>query len=651
MDTKYFNDAIIGNDNIVASFSKKGELLRFFYPNIDYRQFIDFMLTGVKINDSNIIYLNNDVNNTYKQYYTDGTNILNTEIYNSYFKLRILQTDFIPIKKNVLIKRYEFENQNTIELNTGFIVYSKLLSDMNNQTSGLYKDNSLRQYMHDYTYSIFSDLDVFSYQINSTDSNIESGMIGGKDYVGMSPDSSIQYSLGTLKPGEKKFLNIFIYVKENSQKNYIEALNEEIAKIKKYDVKKEMSSAKRYWHNYIEEHCSLDIEKLSSIPNLKKIYDRTILLFPLLINSKTGGISAGVEIDENKTKCGRYSYCWPRDAIFMTNAMDALNMEKESEKFYNNFCKNTQSKNGMWEQRFYTDGVLAPCWGYQIDETASVVYGVYNHYLNTRNENFLKSNLKMCENAVHFLTKYLEDELEIVIPSDDVVKNEILDEKNKTHQNMENQKLKPSYDLWEESEGIHTYSLAAIYSSFEIMQKIYVILLPMYEKNRLKQEKMRKENLLLETLMTKLKDYIIENCYDQELKTFVRNTRDKKMDISLLGLVTPFNILSPVDKKIKNTVERINLTIRTYTGGYLRYEGDNYVGGNPWVIANLWMAEYHIKDKNYGKAKECLEFVAKTCNEHGFLGEQINNQTMKPAWVIGLGWSHAMFINVLKKLC
>ncbi len=651
MDTKYLNDAIIGNDNIVASFSKKGELLRFFYPNIDYRQFIDFMLTGVKINDSNIIYLNNDVNNTYKQYYTDGTNILNTEIYNSYFKLRILQTDFIPIKKNVLIKRYEFENQNTIELNTGFIVYSKLLSDMNNQTSGLYKDNSLRQYMHDYTYSIFSDTDVFSYQINSTDSNIETGMIGGKDYVGMSPDSSIQYSLGTLKPGEKKFLNIFIYVKENSQKNYFEALDEEIEKIKKYDVKKEMSSTKRYWHNYVEEHSSLDIEKLSSIPNLKKIYDRTILLFPLLINSKTGGISAGVEIDENKTKCGRYSYCWPRDSIFMTNAMDALNMEKESEKFYNNFCKNTQSKNGMWEQRFYTDGVLAPCWGYQIDETASVVYGVYNHYLNTRNENFLKSNLKMCENAVHFLTKYLEDELEIVIPSDDVVKNEILDEKNKTHHDMENQKLKPSYDLWEESEGIHTYSLAAIYSSFEIMQKIYVILLPLYEKNRLKQEKMRKENLLLETLMSKLKDYIIENCYDQELKTFVKNTRDKKMDISLLGLVTPFNILSPVDKKMKNTVERINLTIRTYTGGYLRYEGDNYVGGNPWVIANLWMAEYHIKDKNYEKAKECLEFVAKTCNEHGFLGEQINNQTMKPAWVIGLGWSHAMFINVLKKLC
>ena len=55
-------------------------------------------------------------------------------------------------------------------------------------------------------------------------------------------------------------------------------------------------------------------------------------------------------------------------------------MYDQTEKFYNTFCKKTQSKNGMWEQRFFTDGRLAPCWGYQIDETASVVYGVYEHY-------------------------------------------------------------------------------------------------------------------------------------------------------------------------------------------------------------------------------------------------------------------------------
>jgi len=77
---KYFNDAIIGNENITVSYSKKGELLRLFYPFSDYKQFIDFYHIGLKINDSGIIYLHDDINNVYEQYYEDDTNILNTEI-------------------------------------------------------------------------------------------------------------------------------------------------------------------------------------------------------------------------------------------------------------------------------------------------------------------------------------------------------------------------------------------------------------------------------------------------------------------------------------------------------------------------------------------------------------------------------------------
>ena len=33
---KYYNDAIIGNKEITASYTKKGELLRVFYPNNKY---------------------------------------------------------------------------------------------------------------------------------------------------------------------------------------------------------------------------------------------------------------------------------------------------------------------------------------------------------------------------------------------------------------------------------------------------------------------------------------------------------------------------------------------------------------------------------------------------------------------------------------
>ena len=621
---KYYNDAIIGNKEITASYTKKGELLRVFYPNTDYRQFVDYFHTGVKINDSNMIYLHDDINNQYEQYFTENTNILNTNILNTYFELNILQTDFVCINKNVIVKKYKFKNKNNIDLNVSFIIHSALLTNDNNQVSGYYVNDSLVQYMHDYTFSICSNNKVKDSQINNNEANIENGVIWDKDYIGMSNDSSICYDLGTLKPNEEKELDIYITISHGSS---IKEIETKITETKNIDVKKELDKAKKYWEKYVKEHDTIKLPESNTkyMKKLEKIYKRTILLYPLLTNELTGGISAAVEIDENRTKCGRYSYCWPRDAIFITNSLDILGMTKETEKYYKTFCKMTQSKNGMWEQRFYTDGSLAPCWGYQIDETASVVYGIYNHYEHTKNAKFLKDTLRMSESAIKFLKKY--------------VKN-VLDGKEEEYK---------SYDLWEENEGIHTYSLATIFSSFDAMIKIYEIVKPEFEKNRLKIEKIEKELQILRKYLVEIKNYILKNLYDNNKKTFVRN-KDQKMDISLLGLVTPFKVIAPKEKKMLNTLERIELTLRTYTGGYLRYEGDNYAGGNPWVIANLWMAEYCLEAGNKKKARECFEFVVKTATEHGYLAEQIDNSTMQAKWVIGLGWSHAMFIDVLQKL-
>ena len=450
------------------------------------------------------------------------------------------------------------------------------------------------------------------------------GIIGDKDYIGMSNDSSICYDLGVLQPNEEIEFSIYITISDGAETKVFENKLEEIKNI---DCQKELEKTKRYWEKYVRDHDTIKLTNSNTeyMKRLEKIYKRTILLYPLLTNYTTGGISAAVEIDENRTKCGRYSYCWPRDAIFITNALDILKMEKETEKFYKSFCKNTQSKSGRWEQRFYTDGNLAPCWGYQIDETASVIYGVYNHYEHTNNLKFLKDTLRMCENATKYLKKYIEN---------------LLEGKEEEYK---------SYDLWEENEGVHTYSLCAIFASFEIMLKIYEKLKPQFETNRIKLEKIAKEELILRKMLVQIKEYILKNLYDNNKKTFIRN-KDGKIDISLLGLVTPFKLFAPKEKKILNTIERMDLSIRTYTGGYLRYEGDNYIGGNPWVIANLWMANYYIEAGNQKKARECFEFVVKSATEHGYLPEQVDNRTMQAKWVIGLGWSHAMFIDVLNKL-
>lgn len=627
---KYLNEAIIGNKNVLATFTGKGELQRLYFPGRSIRQYIDFSHVGVKINDSDLIYLHDDINNIYKQYYDIDTNILNTEITNTYFELKILQTDFVPIKENVLVRRYTLINENTIDLNIKFLIHQGILSSTNNFVGCKEIDNGMVQYAHDFMISTFSkEQKTLSHQIHGSWNNIKSGEIWDKDYIGMSNESSISYDLEVIRPGEKKQIDICVLLEP--QPKIMADFETEIERIRRIDFNSEYTKTKAYWRKYVKSHDKLNMRepKSSYEEKLADIYYRTILLFPLMTNSETGGIIASAEIDENFTKCGRYAYTWPRDAVFITRSMDILGMDEEVDRFYKVFCKKTQSKNGMWEQRFFSDGKLAPCWGYQVDETASVVYGVYSHYQYTKDEKFLKETLSMCEKAIDFLKRYVKD---------------ILERTNKYH---------VSYDLWEMCEGIHLYSLSCIYAAFESILKIYKALgknVSDFENNRLKDEKIQKSKLEIERLLVEIKKYIDENMYDEEKKSYVRNVEDKKMDISIVGAVTPFNVFTPKEKNVLNTIERINLSLRTYTGGFQRFEGDHYMNGNPWPIANMWMTLYYLEKGEKTKAKETFDFVVKTVSKLNFIGEQVDNNDLMANWVIGLGWSHAMFILVLEQI-
>ena len=651
MRTKYFNDGLVGNNYIKASFTKNGELIRLLYGAADYKQFVDLFHVGMKVNESGLIYLHNDVNNSYTQEYVKDTNILKTEIFNSYYKIKVIQNDFVPVDEKFLVRYYTFKNENNINLDVNLLAYSRIFTNLNNETAGYFRNNSLLQYNHDFTVCIFSDQKALSRQINDVDYNIMSGKIDGKDYIGMSQASAISFDIKTIKPGEEKTFCLYIYINKNKEIDLIRDLDREIDRIRELDEKAMFLQTKKYWRDFLKEHDIMGICKNELVSNkVKKVYSRSILLFPLLINKKTGGISAGIEVDEDKTKCGRYSFCWPRDAVFITKALDLVGMKDCSDDFYLKFCKMTQDKTGMWEQRFYTDGRLAPCWGYQIDETASVIYGVYDHYLFTHDLDFLKNSAEMCEKATAFLLKY----------TDDIFSGQF--------------KMQPSYDLWEMYEGYSLYSLSCVYGALVAMQKIYDILSSSNNNSDsdsnnsinsinsssdylkdidtidyLKDVDIKKSTL--NDAAIRLKEYCIIKFYDDNKKTLVRNNNDRKVDISLLGATIPFNMIDIDDKLIKNTVEKINLTLRTYTGGYVRYEGDSYMGGySPWPIATLWMAWYYLEIGDVEMAEEIFNFVTNSASSHGLIGEQVNNDAMKPSWVIGLTWSHAMYIIVLAKL-
>ena len=81
----------------------------------------------------------------------------------------------------------------------------------------------------------------------------------------------------------------------------------------------------------------------------------------------------------------------------------------------------------------------------------------------------------MCEKAVHYLEKYVSNMLE-----------------GKAEEFL-------SYDIWEENEGIHTYSLATIFAAFDAFIKIYEVVKPEYKENRIKLE-VRMEGMIIRLL-------------------------------------------------------------------------------------------------------------------------------------------------------
>lgn len=596
---KYVNDAIIGNSTVLASLNNKGELLRYFAPNIDYMQHIAKHQVGIIINNKYVNLADNEVFK-HNQYYEKNTNILYTKIYNE--NIEILQRDYIDIENNVLVRKYIIEkNNNGLDISR-LLIYSELNTNINNYTGGWYNEelNSLIQYSKDSYFTTFSKSKITNYQVNNAKEVLKTLEFNQKDYIGMSNASAIEYEI------ENNEITIFIGFRDSLYltKNLINLLNTIEEELMYLDTAK-------YWTNIASKikKCNFENEKQ------EEIYIRSVLLLLMYTNDKTGGMIAACEPDEEMINCGRYAYCWPRDSVYLTEALNITGFKEISKFFYTKFCRATQFDNGMWEQRYYTDGNLAPCWGFQLDEQASVIIGIIKQYLLDKDTNFLATMQESLDKGVEYLIKQLDPETTL----------------NST-----------CYDLWEMEEGQHLYTLAAMYQAL----KLYVDNI-----------ETAKYTSLIKIKMEKIYNNIFEKYWNEELGYFRRNLNDNKIDASVLGLIWPFDILDINDEKIKKTVETIERKLTSPVGGIYRFENDHYMKTNPWIICTLWVCIYYIKKykvtgniEEYNKAKQYLDWVTNHATELEFLPEQISRVDEKDLWVNALGWSHAMYVICINEI-
>lgn len=617
---KYINEAFIGNGNVRVTFNSKGKVLRILFPSPDHKQFINYLDFVIKI-DGQILYLN-DGSNKYSQHYVDKTNILITEIISERFNLKITLSDFCPPNEDIYIRNINIENLLDFDRNIEIIINSNAKSSLNYEISGYIKQGALIQYAKDYSMAIFSKEELDKNNVNNMEGKIDPDYFENKDYIGLSSMSAISFKERKIKGNSNLDFPVFVLLNDNLKNNITSQIDTEIIRIRKNNVKDLMLKTKKADLRYVRKHSE---HKISKFPKeIQKIYIRSLLLFNVLYNNETGGYSAAIEVDEEKNFSGRYSFSWPRDNFFAFLGYMHLNYDEEIEKYYSKFLKKTQSRDGSWEQRFYTNGNLAPSWGYQIDETALIIGGAYEYYKITKKKEFLNSNLNMLEKAIKFLIKFTK---------------KILNEENIQ-----------TFDIWETYKGANAYSLGSIFYAFSSTLQIYKVVEGKI-KNKLKLDQIRRKREDIENLLPKLKKYIWHKFYDEEIKSFVRAEDEKVIDISSILLGTIFNVFSPKEKKITNTKIKIDEKLKTKNGGYLRFENDNYIGGNnPWPMSSLWISLYNILIGNDEEALENFNYVTNSASNLGFLAEQVNDEILKPAWVNGLGWMHGLYIYILNEL-
>jgi len=629
----YFNSGITGNGRMLATFTDKGELNRVFWPSQDYYQHINNFFVGIKFDDSNVKFLNDNLWYVEQSYQKNST-VLDTSYTNSDFGLNILQSDFILMEESVLVRTYKIKNISDRKLNISTFVYSEFVNDNGNMRNSYFdfSDDFVMVYNKEFCTAIGSNIEVNGFQLGESPKQaVIEDRLYGKDNISMTSEVGMKWILGELEPNETKDFNLYICFDKNRQKAKSLFNN-----VKKEPINMLLNNTKELYKTYTEQYSrpSTCVEKIDNL------YEKTLLVFFLFANKDFGGIIASPEVDENFSRCGRYGYCWPRDAIFITKAFDICKMHKESEKFYSKWAKETQLEDGSWQQRYFVDGSLAPAWGLQIDETASMIYGVLDHYKMTKNRGFLEDMWGTVKKAAMFLIENIDEETALPLPS---------------------------YDLWEERIGEHAYTAAAVYGALndacEICKELDVDI-PIGELFKSKADKIKEgiecnlwsnnDDRFLRGIKTRLNWWntdTVEIEVNKKGYKMATAAVDNTVDISLLGLSVPFGVLDAKDERIRKTARAIEDHLDGFpSGGYGRYEYDSYIGGNPWPISTLWLALYYseIGDKN--RAKDLFNWAINHTTNLGFLPEQIDKFTGEPAWVMQLAWSHAMFIIVLDKL-
>lgn len=660
-------DAVVGNSNMLVTLTKNAEIQRLFWPNVDGGQHVERLLGGVSLDESPVIWQTDD-RWEHSQVYEPDQNVLVTSSAMA-TGLQVITTDASTPGRDILVRQLTFTNGGAASVSLRYVLYQWFRFDENPLYNTALFDEQLDALVH-FRKDLFiaagadrpmADVGVgYARQVlqDASELSLTGGSVlhsGGGTVLHGDVAGAALWDLGALAPGESATLALFLVMGHNRQ--HVQQL---LAEARTAGAPALLDGIRSYWTDWLARARPLNVAgspiqagapTLPGIPqppaapaDVEALYRRSLLVFKLLSDEKTGAVIAAPEFDPAYTACGGYAYCWGRDAAYITTAMDLAGYHDLAASFYR-WAVGAQEPEGWWMHRHYSSGHWGPSWGLlQIDETGSILFGMALHARLHGGEAFIRSVWDSVSRAANWLAKSMDPDTGLAIEA---------------------------VDLWEERTAQLIYSSGAVYAGLKAAAEMAAAISQTEAAERwessaaaLQQAIMAegvREGRFLRGRFLQVSPERYRQAQTEGKVTRVRTApkghpvyevdEDPVSDSSLLGMSVPFAVVPPAHPVMVSTAERLVEDLWTApAGGMRRYVGDHYRTGNPWILCTLWLGLYQAERGDAGQARQLLDWAVARRNGAGLLAEQVDPVTGEPVWVVPLTWSHAMYVLLALKL-
>lgn len=647
-------DLPIGNGTLLAAFDFDYQIRDFYYPRVGkenhalgYPWRFGIWLEG------DFSWLNRE-SWTIRREYIDDALVTAVSAVHARLPLSLHFKDAVDYEKNILVRRLVVKNLSSRIISPRIFFHTDLNALENEIGDTVFFDpkNACLIHYKGPRYFLMScatetTLGVTHFAtgikrnhgLEGTWRDAEDGELGGNTISQGAVDSTIGIHL-VVEPGQETVCHYWVAVGENYRE--VEDLHRLVIHL---GPDRLIERNIDYWRRWI---LAGEREFYGLSPLLVSSYKRSLLILRTQID-RGGAVIAANDTDIRQFNQDTYSYMWPRDGAVVAQALDRAGYGGLSQRFLE-FCTQTAvnynysasilAQTGFLMHKYNPDGSVGSSWQpwlhaeemvlpIQEDETALVVWAIWNHYLVHRDIEAIRSLYSpFVERAADFLLDFRSDKTGLPLPS---------------------------YDLWEERRGVFTYTTATVIGGLRAAANLATL----FQEPRAGAYLAGAEEV---------REALDRHLYCQREGRFVRGilfedglqVRDNTIDASLLGLVI-FGDYDPLDERMIGTARAVeeNLWIKAGNGGVARYQGDTYqralecsgIPGNPWLICTLWLAQYRIAAartlEELQQAVPLLTWAAERALSSGVLPEQVHPVTGEFLSVSPLTWSHATLVAAM----